>query len=114
MTTVAHVAGRQIELPRAQRLEMLSVVMVRRVRACDEQNSEKNERGARLGRNGADRLAPAYRAEAVQRARQHAPVLTEMKSARLSARQMAAELTLRGIQTPTGARWAPPNGASDD
>jgi Recombinase len=28
-----------------------------------------------------------------------------MKSAGLSARQMAAELTLRGIQTPTGARW---------
>jgi DNA invertase Pin-like site-specific DNA recombinase len=62
-------------------------------------------RGARLGRNGADRLAPAYRAEAVQRARQLAPVLAEMKSAGLSARQMAAELTLRGIQTPTGARW---------
>jgi DNA invertase Pin-like site-specific DNA recombinase len=61
-------------------------------------------RGARLGRNGADRLAPA-RAEAVQRARQLAPVLAEMKSAGLSARQMAAELTLRGIQTPTGARW---------
>ena len=47
----------------------------------------------------------AYRAEAVQRARQLAPVLAEMKSAGLSARQMAAELTLRGIQTPTGARW---------
>jgi DNA invertase Pin-like site-specific DNA recombinase len=62
-------------------------------------------RGARLGRNGADRLAPAYRAEAVQRARQLAPVLAEMKSAGLSARQMVAELTLRGIQTPTGARW---------
>jgi DNA invertase Pin-like site-specific DNA recombinase len=62
-------------------------------------------RGARLGRNGADRLAPAYRAEAVRRARQLAPVLAEMKSAGLSARQMAAELTLRGIQTPTGARW---------
>src|SRR5262245_13665428 len=62
-------------------------------------------RGARLGRNGADRLAPAYRAEAVQRARQLAPVLSELNSAGLSARQMAAELTLRGIQTATGARW---------
>jgi DNA invertase Pin-like site-specific DNA recombinase len=71
-------------------------------------------RGARLGRNGADRLAPAYRAEAVQRARQLAPVLTEMKSAGLSARQMAAELTLRGIQTPHRRTVARPNGASDD
>src|SRR5207245_7588888 len=31
-------------------------------------------RGTRLGCNGADRLAPAYRAEAVERARQLAPV----------------------------------------
>jgi len=34
-----------------------------------------------------------------------APLLAELKSAGLSARQMAAELTLRGIQIPTGARW---------
>ena len=40
-------------------------------------------RGIRLGRNGADRLAPAHRAEAIERARQLA----------------------RGIPTPTGARW---------
>jgi hypothetical protein len=38
--------------------------------------------------------------------RQEAAALRdEMKSAGLSARQMAAELTLRGIQTATGARW---------
>src|ERR1700738_2051248 len=36
-------------------------------------------RGIRLGRNGADQLAPAYRAEAVGRARQLAPLLTELK-----------------------------------
>jgi DNA invertase Pin-like site-specific DNA recombinase len=62
-------------------------------------------RGIRLGRNGADRLAPAYRAEAVERARQLAPILTELKSAGLSARQIAAELTARRIATPTAARW---------
>jgi len=62
-------------------------------------------RGVRLGRNGADRLAPAYRAKAMERARQLAPVLTKMKTAGLSARQMAAQLTERGIATPTGARW---------
>jgi DNA invertase Pin-like site-specific DNA recombinase len=60
-------------------------------------------RGIRLGRNGADRLAPAYRAEAIERARQLAPLLAELKSAGMSARQMAVQLT--GIPTPTGARW---------
>jgi DNA invertase Pin-like site-specific DNA recombinase len=38
-------------------------------------------RGTRLGRNGADRLAPAYRAAAIERARQLATVLAELKSA---------------------------------
>src|SRR6516164_367158 len=62
-------------------------------------------RGIRLGRNGADRLAPANRAGAIERARQLAPVLAELKSAGMSARQMAAELTARGIATPGGGRW---------
>jgi transposase-like protein len=62
-------------------------------------------RGIRLGRNGADRLAPAYRAEAVERARQLAPLLTELKGAGMSARRMAAELTTHGIATPSGGRW---------
>jgi DNA invertase Pin-like site-specific DNA recombinase len=62
-------------------------------------------RGIRLGRNGADRLAPTYRAEAVERARQLAPLLTELKGAGMSARRMAAELTTRGIATPSGGRW---------
>jgi DNA invertase Pin-like site-specific DNA recombinase len=62
-------------------------------------------RGIRLGRNGADRLAPAYRAEAVGRARQLAPLLAEWKDAGMSARRMAAELTARGIATPSGGRW---------
>jgi IS5 family transposase len=53
----------------------------------------------------ADRLAPAYRAEAAERARQLAPILAELKSAGLSARRMAGELTARGIATPSGGRW---------
>jgi DNA invertase Pin-like site-specific DNA recombinase len=65
-------------------------------------------RGARLGRNGADRLAPAHRAEALERARQLAPVLAELKSTGLSARQIAAQLTARGISTPNGAKWHAP------
>ena len=62
-------------------------------------------RGIRLGRNGADRLAPAYRAEAIERARQLAPVVAELRAAGMSARQIAAELTARKIATPGGGRW---------
>jgi len=62
-------------------------------------------RGVRLGRHGANCLAPANRAAAIDRARQLAPVLTELKSAGMSARQMAAELTARGVATTSGGRW---------
>jgi DNA invertase Pin-like site-specific DNA recombinase len=62
-------------------------------------------RGVRLGRNGADQLAPTYRAKAIERAHQLAPMLAQMQTAGMSARQMAAQLTERGIPTPTGARW---------
>src|SRR6266852_8225206 len=57
-------------------------------------------RGIRLGRNAADRLAPAHRAEAMARARQLAPLLAELKRGGLSARQMAVQLTARDIPTP--------------
>ena len=62
-------------------------------------------RGIKLGRNGAERLAPAYRTAAVERARQLAPMLAELRSAGLSARQIAAELTERGVPTPSGGKW---------
>jgi DNA invertase Pin-like site-specific DNA recombinase len=62
-------------------------------------------RGIRLGRNATDRLAPAYRSAAMERARNLAPVLAELKSTGMSARGMAAELTARGIPTPNGAKW---------
>jgi DNA invertase Pin-like site-specific DNA recombinase len=62
-------------------------------------------RGIRLGRNATDRLAPAYRAAAMERARQLAPVVSELKSTGMSDRRMAAELTARGIPTPNGAKW---------
>jgi DNA invertase Pin-like site-specific DNA recombinase len=62
-------------------------------------------RGTRLGPNGADRLAPAYRAQAIERARELAPLLGEWKRAGMSARAMAAELTGRGIPTPNGGQW---------
>ena len=62
-------------------------------------------RGIKLGRNGAETLAPAHRAAAIERARQLAPVLAELRSAGLSARQIAAELTERGVPTPSGGKW---------
>src|SRR5713226_7101112 len=48
---------------------------------------------------------PLHRAEAMERARQLAPLLAELKSAGMSARRMAAELTARGVPTPNGAKW---------
>jgi DNA invertase Pin-like site-specific DNA recombinase len=62
-------------------------------------------RGVRLGRHGTDRLAPANHAAAMERARQLAPVLAELKASGMSARRMAVELTARGIPTATGAKW---------
>ena len=41
----------------------------------------------------------------MDRARQLAPVLAELMASGMSARQMAVELTARGIPTATGARW---------
>jgi len=62
-------------------------------------------RGVRLGRNGAECLAPANRAAAMERARQLAPVLAELKGAGFSARRIASELATRGISTPSGSPW---------
>jgi DNA invertase Pin-like site-specific DNA recombinase len=64
-------------------------------------------RGVRLGRNGAERLAPANKAAAVERAKNLHPVLADLIASGASLRQMAAELTTRGIGTPRGGRWHP-------
>ena len=62
-------------------------------------------RGVKLGRNGAERLAPAYRAAAINRAKQLAPVLTELKAAGLSARRIAVELSAREVPTLLRGKW---------
>jgi DNA invertase Pin-like site-specific DNA recombinase len=64
-------------------------------------------RGTRLGRYGAEVLAPAYRQAAMERARQIAPVLADLKNQGLSTRAMAGALTARGIPTPAGGKWHP-------
>jgi DNA invertase Pin-like site-specific DNA recombinase len=62
-------------------------------------------RGVRLGRNGAERLAPAYRIAALERARALAPILTELMTKNLSARGVARELNRRAIKPPRGGQW---------
>ena len=65
------------------------------------------DRGTRLGRNGAERLAPAYRAEAVERARALAPVVAEVRAGGASSlRAIAAGLNMRGIATAQGKPWS--------
>jgi DNA invertase Pin-like site-specific DNA recombinase len=64
-------------------------------------------RGKRLGRNGAERLAPAYRAEAMACAAEVVPVLEDVRaSGALSLRQIAAGLNQRGIPTARGGTWS--------
>ena len=60
----------------------------------------------RLGRN-AERLACANRATALDRARQIEPVLAELNRSGMTTREIAAELTARGLTTPRGGRWHP-------
>jgi DNA invertase Pin-like site-specific DNA recombinase len=62
-------------------------------------------RGVRLGRNGAERLAPRYHAEAIERARRLEPTLHEMQGRELSARAMARELNEQGIAPVRGRLW---------
>jgi len=62
-------------------------------------------RGVRLGRNGAERLAPEYKAAALYRAQHLAPVLAELRSQGLSVRGMARELNARSIKPPKGKAW---------
>lgn len=64
-------------------------------------------RGVKLGRNGADKLAPKYRAEAKARAEQLAPVIREMQQRGYSIRGMAVELDRRKIPTASGGAWHP-------
>jgi DNA invertase Pin-like site-specific DNA recombinase len=63
-------------------------------------------RGVRLGRN-AERLAPANHTAALDRADQIKGLLAELNRSGMTTREIAAELTARGIMTPRGGRWHP-------
>ena len=59
-------------------------------------------RGVKLGKTGAEILAPKYRAEAKARAEQLAPVIRQLKQDGFSMRGIAAELDRRKVETPRG------------
>jgi DNA invertase Pin-like site-specific DNA recombinase len=62
-------------------------------------------RGIKLGRYGAEVLAPQYRAEARQRAQELQPIIAELKTKGLSLAKIAGELNKRKVVTPRGGRW---------
>lgn len=62
-------------------------------------------RGTRLGRNGAENLAPTYRAAANARAKALAPIIAECVAKGMSARAVARELEARKESTPKGGAW---------
>jgi DNA invertase Pin-like site-specific DNA recombinase len=62
-------------------------------------------RGVRLGRHGAEVLAPKYHQEARQRAMQLKPIITELRSNGYSMSCIASELNKRKVATPRGGRW---------
>ena len=62
-------------------------------------------RGVRLGRHGADVLAPKFKEEARQRAMELEPVITELKGKGLSLARIAVELNKRKVATPRGGKW---------
>ena len=64
-------------------------------------------RGVKLGKTGAEILAPKYRAEAQARAEQLAPVIRQLKQDGFSMRGIAAELDRRKVETPRGGTWHP-------
>ena len=59
-------------------------------------------RGVRLGRHGAEVLAPRYRQEAVDRANELKPLLKELVADGRSLRDIARILSERQVPTPRG------------
>jgi DNA invertase Pin-like site-specific DNA recombinase len=60
-------------------------------------------RGVKLGRYGAEVLAPKYHEEAVRRAKELEPLIRELRG--YSLNQIAGELNRRKVKTPRGGRW---------
>ena len=55
--------------------------------------------------NGAEVLAPKYREEACQRAKEIEPIIRELQEKGYSRNRIAMELNKRKVPTPRGGRW---------
>src|SRR6476660_7449329 len=62
-------------------------------------------RGVQLGRHGAEVLAPKYREEACQRAKEIEPIIRELQEKGYSRNRIAMELNKRKVPTPRCGRW---------
>jgi DNA invertase Pin-like site-specific DNA recombinase len=62
-------------------------------------------RGVKLGRHGAEVLAPKYRDEARQRAKEIEPLIRELQEKGYSRNRIAIELNKRKVPTARGGRW---------
>jgi DNA invertase Pin-like site-specific DNA recombinase len=63
------------------------------------------DRGVKLARYGAEKLAPVNRAAVEKRAEELAPALRELCSKGMSATAIAGELNRRAVPTASGGRW---------
>ena len=62
-------------------------------------------RGVQLGRHGAEVLAPRYREEAHQRAKELEPLIRELEEKGYSRNRIASELNKRKVPTPRRGKW---------
>jgi DNA invertase Pin-like site-specific DNA recombinase len=93
--------GRFILIGMANVAELEAGVISERTKAGLAQSKKK------LGRHGAEVLAPRYRAEAKARAEQLAPIIRELQRDGYSLNGIAAELNKRKVETPRGGVWHP-------
>ena len=93
--------GRFILIGMANVAELEAGLISERTKAALAQSKK------RLGRTGAETLAPKYRAEAQVRAEQLAPIIRELQRDGYSLNGIAAELEKRKVETPRGGAWHP-------
>ena len=62
-------------------------------------------KGVQLGRHGAEVLAPKYREEARQRAKELEPIIREFQEKGYSRNRIATELNKRKVPTPRCGQW---------
>ena len=90
--------------PAREQLTLIRVFEELRGHGYDGGYDAVKARGVRLGRHGAEVLAPKYREEARQRATQLKPIITELKGKGYSMARIATELNKRKVVTPRGGR----------